>query len=149
MFRQRQDDDKAVCPFNNTHTFAKEKLIFHLNRCKDKAKVIHKFAVCRYNGLHFIPKEKLEEHELFCDDREEVRKMVESMKRSFDRINRERERSREKRKSEDIKEKEDEGEDDHGDDEDHTLSECDECLEALRDLVLDDHPKLKKYMAKY
>lgn len=62
MFKQRQDEEKASCPFNRNHIFAKEKLIFHINRCKDREKVKHKFAVCKYNGLHFIPKQDIEEH---------------------------------------------------------------------------------------
>lgn len=56
MFRQRQDEEKASCPFNKNHIFAREKLIFHINRCKDREKVAHKFAVCKYNGLHFVLK---------------------------------------------------------------------------------------------
>lgn len=27
--------DKATCPYNKNHVFDKEKLIFHINRCKD------------------------------------------------------------------------------------------------------------------
>ena len=46
---------KAEEIFKN-HVFHKEKLIFHINRCKDRAKVEHLYAKCKYNGLHFIKK---------------------------------------------------------------------------------------------
>lgn len=80
----------ASCPFNSAHTFAKEKLIFHLNRCKDRAKVAHLFTTCPYNGMHFIKKEEAEMHELLCPNKEEVRKMMATMRNNFIAITRER-----------------------------------------------------------
>lgn len=57
MFKLAPEQEKTCCPFNHAHIFSKEKLIFHINRCKDKPKVAHLFTVCRYNALHFIKKE--------------------------------------------------------------------------------------------
>lgn len=65
-------------------------------------------------------------HEEICPDKLEVRSMVTSMRRNYDEVNRERERSRDKKKEEADKKEDDE------DEEEHTLSECEDCLEALK-----------------
>jgi hypothetical protein len=62
MFSQQPQEDKACCPFNPNHIFAREKLIFHLNRCKDKEKVIHLYRACKYNGVHYYKLEEIEQH---------------------------------------------------------------------------------------
>lgn len=46
----------ATCPFNSAHTFEKDKLVFHINRCKDKAKRMPFMAKCKYNPMHFVDK---------------------------------------------------------------------------------------------
>lgn len=48
--------DKVSCPYNKNHIFDKEKLIFHINRCKDKEKVGHLYASCQYNRIHIVLK---------------------------------------------------------------------------------------------
>lgn len=55
-------EEKASCPYNPNHIFDKEKLLFHLNRCKDKQKIGHLFKSCRFNSLHIIRKEDIEGH---------------------------------------------------------------------------------------
>ena len=49
-------NEKASCPYNPNHIFDKEKLLFHLNRCKDKLKVGHLFKSCKYNSIHIVRK---------------------------------------------------------------------------------------------
>lgn len=68
--------NKVSCPYNKNHVFEKEKLIFHINRCKDKAKVEHMFTSCRYNRIHILPKEDVTTHEMFCPDKEEIKKLT-------------------------------------------------------------------------
>jgi hypothetical protein len=153
MFKNNEDTEKASCPFNKNHVFAREKLIFHINRCKDRDKVAHLFSTCQYNGLHFVKKEELEMHELTCSDRMEVKRMIELMKRNFANM-RERSRSRERReKAEEEDEDHDrihkKEENEEEEEEEITLSDCEDCQNLLRDLVIDDHPKLKKYLIKY
>lgn len=48
--------DKVSCPYNKNHIFDKDKYMFHLNRCKDKEKVGHKFTQCQYNRIHIVLK---------------------------------------------------------------------------------------------
>jgi len=50
--------------------------------------------------MHFIKKEEAEMHELLCPNKEEVRKMMATMRNNFLAISRERERSRDKAKCE-------------------------------------------------
>ena len=83
---------------------------------------------------------------MFCEDRDAVRKMTESMQRNYEGIREEREAEIKRSKEEGAGKKinsDEEGE------EDHTLSECDECQEALRLINFTEHPKLKKYLDKY
>ena len=100
MFKPSAEQEKACCPFNNAHIFAKEKLIFHINRCKDRPKVAHLFSACRYNGLHYLKNEEIELHEQICPDKHQVRQMVATMQRNYQAAGRDRSRSREKRTKE-------------------------------------------------
>lgn len=50
------------CPYNPNHTFASSKYFWHINRCKDRLKVMHKYTNCTYNQLHIILKEDIETH---------------------------------------------------------------------------------------
>ena len=68
--------DKASCPYNKSHTFDKEKLMFHLNRCKDKEKVGHLFGCCQFNRIHIMLKQDIESHELLCPDKDELRNLT-------------------------------------------------------------------------
>ena len=54
--------EKVTCPYNKSHIFDKERLLFHLNKCKDKEKVKHKFRSCRFNKIHIVPLEDIEAH---------------------------------------------------------------------------------------
>ena len=67
------------------------------------------------------------------------------MKKTYEIINRERERSRDKEKVEDVKQKEDDLEEQ----EDQCLSDCEECQELLKHINLSEHPKLQKLLDKY
>lgn len=51
--------DKVSCPYNKNHIFDKDKYMFHLNRCKDKEKVGHKFTQCQYNRIHIVLKQDI------------------------------------------------------------------------------------------
>lgn len=77
--------------------------------------------------------------------------MIEMMKRNFATM-RERSRSRERREKAEEEDEQDripKKEEEEDDEEDITLSDCEDCQNLLRDLVIDDHPKLKKYLIKY
>lgn len=150
MFKQSEDQERASCPFNKNHIFAREKLIFHINRCKDREKVAHLFSTCQFNGLHFIKKEELEMHELTCPDKMEVKRMVESMKRNFASL-RERSRSRERREKaeEDDNEERFPKKEENIEEEEITLSDCEECQEMLKKMNIQEHPKLLKYLHRY
>lgn len=103
MFRRTSEQQKASCPFNSNHIFAKEKLIYHMARCKDKPKVMHLMAQCRYNGLHYVKKEDIELHQDICPDKQAVINMTAMMRRNYENISdyhRERDRSRDKHKRE-------------------------------------------------
>ena len=111
--------------------FDHDKLIFHLNRCKDRLKVGHLYRTCSYNKIHIVLKEDLETHELICDDREEIRRLTTRLRNTMNSI--ERERSREKYKKEEIKvkeEKEREEEEEENDNE-KEFENCSFCQDTL------------------
>lgn len=73
--------DKATCPYNKNHVFDKEKLIFHLNRCKDKEKVANQYDSCRFNRIHIHLKgDDLKFHEDICPDRDDIKKLTKQLK---------------------------------------------------------------------
>ena len=85
----------ACCPFNPAHTFARNRLLFHLNTCKDKVKKAHLFVACKFNPLHFHPKEEIELHQLVCPDRADYQELKRLLTQAG-REGRDRERRREK-----------------------------------------------------
>ena len=87
-------NEKASCPYNPNHIFDKEKLLYHLNRCKDKLKVGHLFKPCKYNSIHIIRKEDIENHELICSDAASFRSLTSELRNTLRQIEDERERSR-------------------------------------------------------
>ena len=85
--------NKAQCPYNPNHFFDKEKLIFHIQRCKDKEKHQNKFRSCQYNKIYIVPKEDLEVHEIICPDRQDIINVTANLRKSLMRIEREKSRS--------------------------------------------------------
>jgi hypothetical protein len=49
----------ASCPFNSAHTFEKDKFVFHIQRCKDKQKMMPYMSKCKYNPMHYVLKDKI------------------------------------------------------------------------------------------
>ncbi len=56
----------ASCPFNSAHTFEKDKFVFHIQRCKDKQKMMPYMSKCKYNPMHYVLKDKIKQHEEVC-----------------------------------------------------------------------------------
>ena len=75
--------NKAQCPYNPNHVFDKEKLIFHIQRCKDQKKNGHLFRSCQYNKIHILPREDLEAHEIICPDREDIINVTAQLRRTL------------------------------------------------------------------
>ena len=73
-------NEKASCPYNPNHIFDKDKLLFHLNKCKEKQKVGHLFRSCKYNSIHIIRKEDMEAHELICSDSSDIRDLTSQLR---------------------------------------------------------------------
>jgi hypothetical protein len=90
-------EELVSCPFNKNHMFKKARLVYHLNSCKDKVKVIHLFAQCRYNRLHYLRKHEIQKHEEECEDREMLHNILDSLQKQHHKVDRERERSRDRK----------------------------------------------------
>ena len=71
MIYTKETEEKVIveCPFNPAHKIQKEKIQFHINRCKDGKKNAHLFATCDYNSFHIMKKTEIEEHMKTCPDR--------------------------------------------------------------------------------
>ena len=69
--------------------------------------------------------------------------MMAVLRKNYDLIARERSRSRDRRKRE-VGEKCEMREE-----EEHTLSECEDCIEALGSIEIEKYGKLKKYLLRY
>ncbi len=62
-----EDDDRVSCPYDPSHKFAKNKLIWHISKgCAAKQKVGHLFGSCRYNSIHIVQLSELLRHENMC-----------------------------------------------------------------------------------
>lgn len=73
------DEELVSCPYNVLHKFARSKLPFHIQRCKDGKKLQHLFTRCSYNSVHIVKKTQKEDHELICPDKEMHERLKENM----------------------------------------------------------------------
>jgi hypothetical protein len=87
-------------------------------------------------------------HEVICPDKEDVKRMIAMMRNNFRLARSDRERSREKAKKEDAEEQPEKMEEEDEDD-DLVLSDCEDCQKLLKEIKIEEHPKLKKYLRKY
>jgi hypothetical protein len=85
-------------------------------------------------------------HELTCPDKAEVRRMIDNMRRNYTES---RERSRSRERGAKVEEAERAIKVEVDDEDEMTLSDCEDCQNLLRNLNIEEHPKLKKYLIKY
>ncbi len=71
-------DGLAQCPYDPSHRIIRERLAFHLVRCRNSIRdndprrfrqLQRTLATCRFNSCHVVGKENLDEHERDCGDR--------------------------------------------------------------------------------
>ena len=65
----QNSNNMVLCPYNNQHTMPQERLLWHLDKCPDGARLGYLFATFPYNTFHRMPKPQYEDHLRSCPDR--------------------------------------------------------------------------------
>ena len=97
------EEEKAVCPYDPTHTFAKHKYIYHIHRCKIGKKFGHLYRTCIFNPLHIVLQQNIDQHQNQCESRVGIQVLISDI---HDIINNPNHRNQDENMNPNVKEEE-------------------------------------------